>query len=621
MALYVDTVPDDRHGARILENGVPEVRIWAPRAESVSLVTWTDGERREQAMDRDGNGFFAWRGEPGSFDEGARYAFRRAGSDLDLPDPASRWQPDGVHQASALLDPRKFAWTDDAWTGLRRNELAIYELHIGTFTPEGTFAAAAERLPQLAELGVTAVELMPVNQFPGTRNWGYDGVHPYAVQNSYGGPHGLQRFVDAAHRLGLGVILDVVYNHLGPEGNYLGHFGPYFTDRYHTPWGEAINFDGRDSDPVRRFFIDAACQWVVDFHVDGLRLDAVQTMFDLGARPILAELQDAVHSAADECGRAALVIAESNQNDVRIATPLEQGGLGLDGVWADDFHHAVHSWLTGETVGYYADFGGAEPIVKALNDAFVYDGCHSRFRGRRHGNPAGDCPRERFVVCIQNHDQVGNRVGSERLSAIAPPEAVRSAAALMLLAPFTPLLFMGEEYGETRPFPFFSSFTDEPLIDAVRRGRRREFAEQDFCRDYEPPDPHAFETFASAVLAWDWPNDPVQAGLRHLYQVLLAARRTCPALVDRRHTAARLADDEPRLLVLQRGRAPSLTAWLNLSAETIPFDIGRCGGRPILFSTAEERFGGRRPSLDEPDELLPYELIVAGDDVCRMPLS
>lgn len=302
-----------------------------------------------------------------------------------------------------------------------------------------------------------------------------------------------------------------------------------------------------------------------------------------------------------------------------MVTPAEQGGLGLDGVWADDFHHAVHSWLTGEIEGYYADFGGAEPIVKALNDAFVYDGEYSRSRGRKHGNLVGDASRDRFVVAVQNHDQIGNRLYSERIARLASPEAVRAAAGLMLLSPFTPLLFMGEEYGETRPFPFFSSFGDADLVEAVRRGRREEFAALAFRWGHEPLDPHAEETFAAAVLSWEWPSGTEQAGLRSLYRTLLAARRTCPALADRRHTAARLVDDGS-LLELRRGRSPSLVAWLNLSTDAVSFDPSRCEGRSILLSTAEARFGGRRQALDELNELLPHELLVAGDAECRMPL-
>ena len=341
---------------------------------------------------------------------------------------------------TACIGPRRCSFPNRSAGRIKIGEaiapedLVFYELHVGTFTPEGTFAAIIPRLPELASLGVTAIELMPVAQFPGDRNWGYDGVHPNAVQNSYGGPRALQQLVDAAHRAGLAVFLDVVYNHLGPEGNYFGKFGPYFTDRYQTPWGQAINYDGPDSDPVRQFVVDNACQWVRDFHIDGLRLDAVHAIFDLGARHILADIQAAVQAEADLAGRRVHVIAESNQNDVRLVSPVERGGYGLDGVWNDDFHHSVHALLTGERDGYYEDFGQPADLAKAVNDVFVYDGCYSPFRRRRHGSRVGDLDRTRFVVCVQNHDQVGNRAQGDRLSVLVPPAA--AAIGVRIVAAF-----------------------------------------------------------------------------------------------------------------------------------------------------------------------------------------
>ena len=381
-----------------------------------------------------------------------------------------------------------------------REDLVIYELHVGTFTPEGTFDAIIPRLAQLVALGVTALEIMPVAQFPGGRNWGYDGVHPYAAQNTYGGPQGLQRLVDAAHQAGLAVILDVVYNHFGPEGCYLEAFGHYSTPRYHTPWGNAVNFDGPHSDPVRQFVIDNACTWVRDFHLDGLRLDAVHAIFDLGARHILEELQAAVHEQAVRQQRLVHVIAESSQNDMRLIRPVSQGGYGLDAVWSDDFHHAVRTVLTGQSDGYYQDFGRPEQLVKAFNQVFVYDGCYSPFRARRHGSRVGDADRTRFVVCVQNHDQIGNRALSDRLSTIVPQEAQRLTCGLLLLSPCVPLLFMGEEYGETRPFPFFCSFLDPGLVEAVRRGRREEFAALAFHWEDAMADPQDPATFDAAKL-------------------------------------------------------------------------------------------------------------------------
>ena len=577
-------------------------RLWAPLCEAVSLVTIASGHRRETAMTADAEGYFVHR-EPQA-DEGLRYCYKLADG-RELPDPASRWQPDGVHRPSSLFFPESFSWTDQAWRGVAREDLVIYELHVGAFTPEGTFEAILPRLPELLELGVTAVELMPVAQFAGDRNWGYDAVYPYAVQNSYGGPRALQRFVDSAHRLGMAVLLDVIYNHLGPEGNYLAHFGPYFTDRYHTPWGKAINYDGPQSDPVRRFVIDNACAWVRDFHIDGLRLDAVHAIYDLSAQHILAELQAEVQREAVRAGRRVHVIAETNQNDVRLVRPRNRGGHGLDGAWNDDFHHAVHALLTGERDGYYLDFGRPEHLAKTFRDVFVYDGCYSPFYRRRHGNRVGRTDRTRFVVCIQNHDQIGNRAMGDRLGALVAPPAMRLATGLLMLSPCVPLLFMGEEYGERRPFPFFCSFDDPAVVDAVREGRREEFTALEFEWEAEIPDAQSPDTFASARLGWQWPEGSPQAQMRQLYKDLLTARREWPALGDRRHTTARLlkrdhcaeSDQSPILLILHRGREDALLAVANLSAHESPLPLLELGDRAMLLSTEDVRYGGVRGNI------------------------
>jgi maltooligosyltrehalose trehalohydrolase len=533
----------------------------------------------------------------------------------DLPDPASRWQPDGVHRPSAVFLPDEFTWHDQAWRGLTMRELVIYELHVGSFTPEGTFAAVVPRLTQLKDLGITALEIMPVSQFPGARNWGYDGVHPYAAQNSYGGPRGLMQLVDAAHAAGLGVLLDVVYNHLGPEGNYLGQFGPYFTQRYHTPWGSALNYDGPESDPVRQYVIDNACQWIRDFHIDGLRLDAVQMIYDLSAFPLVAELQSEVQRTAAECGRTALVIAETNQNDARMTAAPEHRGYGLDGVWSDDFHHGVHALLTGERDGYYVDFGAPQQLAKAYRDVFIYDGCYSPFGRRRHGSRVTGQPRERFVVCIQNHDQIGNRALGERLGTLLPSPQQRLAAALLLLSPNTPLLFMGEEYGETNPFPFFCSFNDPALIQGVREGRKREFSELAFKWEGEIPDATSAGTFELARLSWRWEGDQPRTGLRLLYQSLLAARRSWPPLVDRESCTAEVigADPAKPLLRIQRGRSAALVALANLADQPVTVPANGMAGRQPLLSTAEGRFGGSRGDLKSITELAAHELVIWGD--------
>ncbi|MBA3659614.1 MAG: malto-oligosyltrehalose trehalohydrolase, partial [Gemmatimonadales bacterium] len=452
---------------------------------------------------------------------GSNYYYRLDGN--DRPDPVSRYRPSGVHGPSRVVDPSGFRWTDSTWTGRATADLVIYELHVGTFTDGGTFDAAIERLGNLTELGITAVELMPVAQFPGSRNWGYDGVSLYAPQSTYSGPDGLCRLVDAAHAVRLAVLLDVVYNHLGPEGNYLGEFGPYFSVRHPTPWGPGWNLDGPDSDEVRRYLIDNARYWITEFHLDGLRLDAADKIVDLGALHILEEIGTAVHEQAHALGRRVSVIAESDANDPRLIRPLTAGGYGLDAQWTDDFHHAVHAAVTGERMGYYADFGGVEPVARAFGQRYVHDGHYSPYRRRRFGRPAADLPGDRFVVCLQNHDQVGNRAGGERLAALVSPAALRLVACVLLLSPYVPLLFMGEEHGETNPFLYFVSHGDPELIAAVREARRREFAA--FGWEGLLPDPQAEATFEASRVDWERASAASHAALRRLYRDLLALRR------------------------------------------------------------------------------------------------
>jgi maltooligosyltrehalose trehalohydrolase len=453
---------------------------------------------------------------------GTRYSYI-LGEHKVRPDPASRFQPEGVHGPSEVVD-RSFPWTDDGWVNPPLTEYVFYELHTGTFSAEGTLEAVVARLGYLKDLGVTAIELMPVAQFPGNRNWGYDGVFPFAVQNSYGGPRALKHLVNAAHREGLAVVLDVVYNHLGPEGNYLRDFGPYFTDRYTTPWGSALNFDGPDSDEVRRFFIENALFWVSEFHVDALRLDAIHAIVDSSARPFVQELADAVHERVE----TAYVIAESDLNDIRVVQPSRCGGLGCDALWNDNFHHALHALITGERDGYYQDFGTVADLAAAFNEGFVYSGQYSPFRRRRFGNSAKGVPAERFVVCAQNHDQIGNRAKGDRLSTLIDFESLKLAAGIVLLSPYLPLLFMGEEYGETAPFLYFTSHSDPVLIDAVRRGRKEEFAA--FSWQGEVADPQDENTFLRSRLTPETFHNPSQRLLRDFYRELLALQRKIPTL-------------------------------------------------------------------------------------------
>jgi len=608
-------------GALSLQDGSIRWRVWAPRAKQVELVLMEGDHRRAVPMQREERGFFH-HGEA-NVAEGQRYAYCLDGGP-ERPDPCSLWQPDSVHGPSTVVRPERFAWTDRSWRGLPRQDLVFYELHIGTFTPQGTFEAVIPRLSELRDLGITAVEIMPVAQFPGNRNWGYDGVLPYAVQNSYGGPYGLQKLVDACHAAGLAIFLDVVYNHLGPEGNYLAEFGPYFSDRYKTPWGKAVNFDGPGCDAVRAFVLDNVRMWLEEFHFDGLRLDAVHAIFDFGARHILRDIQEVAEEAAKRCGRMVHIIAESDLNDPRLLYPRSHGGHQLGGQWSDDFHHALHAYLTGERRGYYQDYGRARQIADVLQQPFLYAWDYSCFRDRRHGAPPEGLSGDRFVVCLQNHDQVGNRARGERLpSLLRNPAKQRLASSLLLLSPYLPLLFMGEEYGEENPFPFFCSFGDPQLIEAVRQGRKQEFAE--LVGQGEVPDPQAEETFASARLSWSWPEETPRAGLRRLYHDLLAARRQWPALRDFETRSARLLPDRENGPVLELLRGPNALEqqarmYFNLSEQPQPLPSGLSSGQQILFSSESSRYCGSRENLHSLDSLLPAECVVFGPSTWRTPV-
>jgi len=520
-------------GATLLESGRCAFRVWAPNASLVA-VRFVDATSPGVAEVRSEASGPAARLVPlapvtGGYHEcvcddvqaGDLYVFR-LDDKVERPDPASRSQPHGVHGPSAIVDPY-FAWTDASWSGRALHEQVFYEIHVGTFTPAGTFDAAIARLDALVELGITAVQVMPVAQFPGRRNWGYDGVYPFAVQSSYGGLVAFKRFVDACHARGLCVFLDVVYNHIGPEGNYLDAYGPYFTDRYRTPWGRALNFDDAHCNSVRAYVIQNALCWVRDFHVDGLRLDAIHGIFDFGATHILDELQEAVQAFARRAGRHVQVIAESDLNDVRILRPRTECGFELDAQWSDDFHHAVHVLLTGETNGYYADFGTLEHLATALREGFVYSGQYSEFRQRSHGNSARGFAPEKFVICTQNHDQVGNRMLGDRLAAQLGFDAQKLAAALLLLAPQQPMLFMGQEYGDPAPFAYFVSHSDEKLIAAVRHGRKRDFAS--FAWRGVPPDPQAESTFEHSRLDWSRREHGPHRSLLEFHRELLQLRR------------------------------------------------------------------------------------------------
>lgn len=584
-------------GANYLGHGRCKFVVWAPSAQKVEVHIVAPSERIVplKKADRDYYHTIADGVEPGTL-----YVYRLDG-DRERPDPASRFQPQGVHGPSQVVGI-DHAWEDDRWFGLPLNEYILYELHVGAFTSEGTFEAAIPHLDYLKDLGVTAVEVMPVAQFPGERNWGYDGVYPFAVQNSYGGPEGLKRLVDACHRRGLAVVLDVVYNHLGPEGNYLWDFGPYFTDRYPTPWGAAINFDGPLSDEVRRFFIENALYWITEFHIDGLRLDAVHAIYDRSAQPFLKELSDAVHQRGQRLGRSVYVIAESDLNDPRLILPGHLGGYGLDAQWSDDFHHALHALLTGERTGYYQDFGRVEQLAQAFRNGYVYTGQYSSYRRRRHGSSPQHCAGQQFVVSAQNHDQVGNRMLGERLSQLVPFEALKLAAGIVLLSPFVPLLFMGEEYGETAPFQYFTSHLDPKLVEAVRRGRREEFSA--FAWLGEPPDPQDEATFLRARLDHQLRHTACHRVLLEFYKELIRLRKTLPAL-------AWLSKENVDALGYEKQRVVLVRRRTDDHEVVLAFNVGDAQASPSLLipagrwckelDSAEERWNGDGSLL--PDEL------------------
>jgi maltooligosyltrehalose trehalohydrolase len=488
-------------------------------------------------------------GEPGD-----DYGFRLDGSG-PLPDPRSPWQPDGVDGMSRLVDHDAFGWTDDGWRGLALAGAVLYELHVGTFSPEGTFDGVIGRLDHLVDLGVDAVELLPVGQFSGDRNWGYDGVDLYAPHAGYGGPDGLKRLVDACHAKGLGVILDVVYNHLGPEGNHLARFGPYFTDFYATPWGRAVNYDRAGSDEVRRFVIDNALQWLRHYHLDGLRLDAVHAIIDTSATHVLAELAEEVERLAATAGKPLFLIGESDLNDPKVITDRSVGGWGLDAQWSDNFHHALHAVLTGEREGYYEDFGSLADLAEAFEGAWVRPGRYSAHRDRVHGRPHGGLPGWRFLAYSQNHDQVGNRAAGDRPTATLSPGRARIAAALTLLSPFVPMLFQGEEWGASTPFQYFTSHEDHELGRAVAQGRRSEFAAFGW-KPEDVPDPQDQATFARSKLDWRELEQAPHRELLDWYRALLRLRRTVPDLGAGPLTAVyATADEASGRLVVRRGRA------------------------------------------------------------------
>lgn len=563
-----------------------EFVMWGPLLDQLDVHIVSNPERIVP-MKKDDRGY--WRVTIDDVSAGTQYYYR-INQETDRPDPASYFQPEDVAGPCAVVDHGAYTWNDAGWQGIEFDEMIIYELHVATFTSEGTFDAVIGKLDYLEKLGINTVEIMPVSQFPGSRNWGYDGVFPYAVQHSYGGPDGLKRLVDACHKRNMAVILDVVYNHLGPEGNYLQEFMPCFTDVYQTPWGKAINYDEAYCVGVRNFFIQNALYWFDHFHIDALRLDAIHGIYDFGAKHFLKELSENVRDLQIRLPRSIYLIAESDLNDTKIIAPYDHGGYGIDAQWNDDFHHCVHTLLTGEDKGYYKDFCSLGQLAKSIREGFVYSWDYSPHRKRYHGSSSKNVPAHQFVVCCQNHDQVGNRMLGQRLSSLVSFEGAKLAGATLLLSPYIPLLFMGEEYAEKAPFLYFMSFYDDNLIEAVRKGRKQEFSS--FNWEGDPPDPYAQETFDTSRLNWSLIGNGNHAAMLSLYKRLIGMRKEHPALRHlSKQTLSVESDETTRLVVMQRWHNERYIVVLlnfNTQAVSCTFNHMDASWNQLIDTSAQE---------------------------------
>lgn len=591
-------------GAYYHGKGRCEFVVWAPFFKKVALKI-VSPDRRLISMDKDRQGY--WKASADDIFPKARYLYALEDG-CDRPDPASFYQPEGIHKPSRVIDHADFQWEDFDRGVIPLERMVIYELHVGTFTPEGTFEAVINRLDYLQELGVNTIEIMPVAQFPGERNWGYDGVYLFAVQDSYGGPYGLKKLVNACHKRGLSVILDVVYNHFGPEGNYIAEFGPYFTGKYKTPWGKAINFDDEYSEQVRNFFVQNALYWFEYFHIDALRLDAIHGIYDMSAKHILQELAEEVEKFSNKQKRKFYLIAESDLNDARVIRRKELGGYGVDAQWCDDFHHSVHTLLTRENTGYYLDFGRIEHLVKSFREGFVYSWEYSAYRKRRYGSSSKDIPANQFVVFIQNHDQVGNRMLGDRLSGLVSFEALKLAAGALFVSPYVPLLFMGEEYAEDSPFLYFVSHSDAGLIEAVRQGRKKEF--ESFQWKKEPPDPQSVETFLKSKLKWETRIEGRHRIVFEFYQQLIKLRKEIPALALLNKDNLKVwSTDEKKLIFLQRWQSDShIFCVMNFNDRETSFSFDFFEGKVRkLIDSADTKWmgsGSFSPGIiEKPQEL------------------
>lgn len=597
-------------------NGEASIRIWSPTAESIEVKL----EDKNIALAKDAIGY--WTATTKEMLPGSLYKLV-INYEQERPDPTSVFQPEGVHGRSAAIDISKFDWTDNNWNNHPLQDYILYELHTGTFTPEGTFAAIESKLDYLVDLGVNAIEIMPVAQFPGNRNWGYDGVFPFAVQDSYGGPKALQHLINTCHQKGIAVVLDVVYNHMGPEGNYLGAFGPYFTDKYNTPWGNAINFDDAYCDGVRTYFIENVLIWFRDFHIDALRLDAVHAIKDFSPVHILREIKEHVDELVKQTGRQHHLIVELDLNDTKFLNPIAQGGFGMDAQWVDEFHHALRVTAGGETTGYYSDFKGIADLAKSYKDAYVYDGQYSPHRQKLFGIKAENNPGQQFIVFSQNHDQVGNRMLGERTSELASFEMQKLLAAAVIVSPYLPMLFMGEEYSEPNRFMYFVSHTDKELAEAVRKGRKEEFAA--FHAQGEAPDPMAEETFLQSKLQWQLLQEEKHRTMFAYYKHLLQLRKSQPAFnnLDRKKLEATANEAANTLLLHRWHNDQHIICLMNFSKQTQQMILPTYANEwKKLLASHEPHWLGEIVAVDtmkagdkihlQPESILIYTNTIAG---------
>ncbi|MBU1042867.1 MAG: malto-oligosyltrehalose trehalohydrolase [Candidatus Omnitrophica bacterium] len=602
-------------GAHYSQNGMCDFTVWGPACEALSLFI-TFPEKKEVSLFKDKWGY--WTATVKNISADTKYFYKINDKEY-RPDPGSMYQPDGPHKESKVFDNNAFKWTDNKWQGIPLGEMIIYELHVGTFSLKGSIDSIIPKIGYLKDLGINAIELMPIAQFPGQRNWGYDGTYPFAVHNSYGNPDSLKQLINECHSNGIAVILDVVYNHFGPEGCYLREFAPYYTQKYKTPWGDALNFDDAYSYGVRNFVVQNALYWFKHFHIDALRLDAIHGIFDASAKHILQELAEEVEAFSDKAQRKLYLIAESDLNDSRIIRSKDSGGYGIDAQWSDDFHHSVHAVLTGEEKGYYEGFNDIKNIVKSLNESFVYSGNYSSFRKRVYGNSVLDLSGDQFVVSVQNHDQIGNRMLGERLSALVPFEGLKLAAGCMLISPYIPLLFMGEEYGETNPFLYFISHSDDWLIEAVRNGRKDEF--KSFGWEVELPDPFAQETFEQSKLDWEKLTKNKHKQLLMWYKNLIKIRKgfICPQVFERSQNRAWLVPETNVVLLKRENKNQNILCIMNFSAkvETISIDEKMSNASKIIDSYDKQwgSIGRNSPNDLKPESLIhlsPYHFALYG---------